>query len=158
MVSFAGAAQKTEAKTTRAAAAKPKPAARPRGVPAGAKQVEPGIWEVQDPGGKGKRYRETPWGVMPIAQDGEGAAAHALSGRSAKDDGAFGLRSAADSGIRVSEAGDLLRFEKDTPFGPRRWTKKKTELNDVERQVWEKASKKEAPSGEKRDQARAGKE
>ena len=41
--------------------------------------------------------------------------------------------------IRVTEAGEVLRFERATPFGVSRWERKKSELNETERAAWQRA-------------------
>jgi hypothetical protein len=47
---------------------------------------------------------------------------------------------AAASGIRVvSESGEMVTFERKSPFGPSRWQRKKTELNADERAAWERS-------------------
>lgn len=40
--------------------------------------------------------------------------------------------------MRAYEDGDNIRFESPTPFGVARWTRKKTELDETEKAVWER--------------------
>jgi hypothetical protein len=37
------------------------------------------------------------------------------------------------------EEGDMVRFERSTPFGPSRWTRTKSELNEDEREMLERS-------------------
>ncbi len=55
--------------------------------------------------------------------------------------------------MRAYEDGDNIRFESTTPFGVARWVRKKTELNETEKAVWErelrnKAAKEPEPKKE----------
>ena len=45
--------------------------------------------------------------------------------------------------IKVVEAGDDLQFEQNSPFGIRKWTKKKTELTSDEQAAWDRLKKKD---------------
>ena len=51
----------------------------------------------------------------------------------------------ATDGVTVKEMGDSLKFSRPGPFGAYNWTKKKTNLNDVEKAVWEREQKATAP-------------
>ena len=42
------------------------------------------------------------------------------------------------SNVKATEQGDSIRFERPTPFGTFRWQTKKSELNEMERTVWER--------------------
>jgi hypothetical protein len=48
----------------------------------------------------------------------------------------------------VVEDGDSVRFERNTPFGMQRWKRKKSELTEQEKQIFERASRpaEKAPS------------
>jgi hypothetical protein len=50
----------------------------------------------------------------------------------------------APANVRAFDQGDTVRFERPTPFGVTRWVRKKSELNDVERAVWERDRRKTA--------------
>jgi hypothetical protein len=146
------AAEKPPAKApAKAATVKP---SRPRGLPADARQVEPLIWEVRHADGTTTRYRETPWGLMELHGGHEGVTA-----RRASDPNPLGMKPSTGA-IRVIPQGDSYRFQRDTPFGPIHWTRKKTELNEYERQ-WvqdaadkNRAGAKPAASQPKKEQAR----
>lgn len=60
-------------------------------------------------------------------------------------------KSQPPSGVKVVEAGDSLRFEQPSPFGPRKWTRKKSELTEMEKDAWElsKTDKSPAPAKSK---------
>jgi hypothetical protein len=44
--------------------------------------------------------------------------------------------------VKIVEKGDELYFERKAPFGVQKWSRKKSELNDFERQAWEKQQNK----------------
>ncbi len=115
----------TKAGNTRKAAASP---AAPTStiIPADAVEVEPGIFQHSDAKGKKWLYRRTPFGIAKY--EPEPGAPAALEGE----------------GITASEQGDSVRFERKTPFGVTRWTKKKTELNSEESAAWKRAPQPEA--------------
>jgi hypothetical protein len=46
-------------------------------------------------------------------------------------------RSRAAVPVRVTEDGDTLRFERQTPFGVQRWSKPKNDLTEAESQAWD---------------------
>jgi len=48
-------------------------------------------------------------------------------------------------GFKVTEEGDSLRFERPTPFGVGKWTRKKTELTEMEKAAWELAKADRSP-------------
>jgi hypothetical protein len=96
-------------------------------IPAGAVEVEPYIYCYTDATGKKWIYRKTPFGVMrledkPLSADAAGKL---------QDE-----RTRLIESTTAIEEGDAIRFERAWPFGSTRWQRKKTELNDVERAVW----------------------
>jgi hypothetical protein len=117
----AGMSAEEKAAPKKAAAVK-KPAAIT--LPAGATQVEPGTWTHTDAGGKKWIYRQTPFGLSRV----EEKPAEAPS---------------ADRSVttKAVEAGDVIKFERPSPFGPYRWEKKKTDLTDDEKAAWEQSRK-----------------
>lgn len=134
--------------------------APPAGVPKGAQEVKPGVYRHVDKDGKAWLYRRTPFGVNRGLEANE-PAPEADTLADAKPDSTrtgdetkrltpFGpvktqARPSADAKpveappnlTKVTESGDTLRFERPTPFGPYRWTKKKSELTDEEKSLWE---------------------
>lgn len=108
-----------------------KPAAEPRAgsaamtLPAGATEVEPNTYRYTDPQGKAWTYRRTPFGLARFEDKPVEAPAKA-----------------APEKIRAVDDGDSVRFERSYPFGTTRWTRKKSELSDVERNAWDEARQK----------------
>ena len=51
--------------------------------------------------------------------------------------------------MKVTEEGDSVRFERQGPFGPLKWVRRKAELTDVEKAAWERAQTAKAPQSEK---------
>jgi hypothetical protein len=97
-----------------AAEASPEP-----GIPPGAKKVGPYHWRYTDPQGKTWIYRSTPFGPAKFPDEKPAAEETPPS-------------------WKAVEAGDEIQFERPTPFGGMRWTKKKDQLTDLERKVWER--------------------
>ncbi|MDP2996027.1 MAG: hypothetical protein Q8N47_00980 [Bryobacterales bacterium] len=52
-------------------------------------------------------------------------------------------------GFKVTEEGDSLRFERPSPFGVRKWTRKKTELTGTEKAAWELEKSSQGPQSGK---------
>lgn len=115
-------------KSTRPAPAGKTPAKQPArvsatGLPSGAKEIAPNTYRWVDAKGQAWIYRQTPFGYMKgpeTAPEPETIPAD----------------------WRVAEEGELLRFERPSPFGGvQRWTKKKDELDPVESAVWKRSQK-----------------
>jgi len=105
----------------------------PAGPPKGAVEVSPGAYRYVDAQGKVWNYRRTPFGWMKAeekdmkpAADTPGAAARLT---------------------RAVEDGDSVRFERKTPFGVQRWTRKKPEMTEEERQIFERTIRPEQDAG-----------
>ena len=101
-------------------------------VPAGAEKLGPETWRYKDPSGKTWIYRRTPFGVTRSEED-EKAAPETAAGPASQ--------------IIAVEDGDSVRFVRRTPFGERKWSRKKTELDEMERAAWERAQKKQKSAG-----------
>jgi len=121
------AADKQQAQT---AAKKPTPAPSATALPAGAVLTAPGTYSYTDPQGKKWIYRRTPFGVVRLDDSPERAAA-----KTAAVNGA---------GIKATEDGDTVHFERQGPFGLWKWDKKKSELDETE-----KAALRNSQDGEK---------
>jgi hypothetical protein len=118
-----------DAPPAKKADAPPKPpAVKVPGVPAGSVETEPGVYRFTDRDGKNWIYRNSPFGVMRFEDK---------PASPEKDD-----KSLQD--IKATEVGDSIRFERPTPFGPFHWQKKKTELNETEKAVWERQQQNQA--------------
>ena len=77
---------------------------------------------VTEADGKTYEYRETPFGLMKFPVKAGDAASEVPT----------------DALPKVVEEGDSLRFRRQTPFGVTEWVRKKSELNDTEKQAWER--------------------
>ncbi len=114
--------------------AKPAPAkAQEVTIPAGAVEVEPYTYRYTDPQGKKWIYRKTPFGVSR-AEDKPASAEDPKKDENAR---------LIDATTAVEE-GDAIRFERPGPFGLTKWQRKKAELNEVERAVWDRELQKRA--------------
>ncbi len=91
-------------------------------IPAGAKQVEPYLYRYTDEKGKTWMYRQTPFGVTRFE---ESAVAQPT-----QDDA---------KPVVVKDLGESYQFTMGSPFGERKWTRKKTELTEEERDMVAKA-------------------
>ena len=145
-----------------AAAGQDAPSAAPAAVtiPKDAVANADGTWSYTDKAGMHWTYRRTQIGIsrVPARSAGEAALPAGLpKGATLNANGTFswtdangrkwvyartpmGLsRSAAptDSGWKITDKGDSLRFERPAPAGATVWEKKKTDLTDEERSAWE---------------------
>jgi hypothetical protein len=127
-------AQKKTAPAAPKAAAKTAPkvgdASKPMAIPSDAVLGEDGDYHYTDPQGKKWIYRRTPFGVTRMEDSPERAAVKAAAANGA--------------GIKATEDGDIVRFERLGPFGVWKWEKKKSELDDTE-----KAALRNAQAGDK---------
>jgi len=110
----------------------PKPAAKaakagPLKVPAGAVEIEPGLWKYTDAQGVKWHYRTTPFGIARLRADAAGER------KAAPPPGQEAVEIRA-----VAAEDDTIRFERPGPFGVYRWTKKLSELNENEKAAWER--------------------
>ena len=112
-------AKKTAAKKTTEA-----PAPQFLTIPAGATQNPDGTYSYTDEDGKKWNYWKSPFGVMrsevkPTTPTADGKAPSTLQYTSTTD------------------KGDTVRFERQTPFGPIGYDRKKSEMSDEERSLFE---------------------
>jgi len=125
-------AQDTVKKTTAPAAKQTqKPPARLT-VPDDAVETSPGLYRWTDKDGKVWMYRRSPFGVSRFpAEPGD------MKPQEAKE------QSSAQR-VTAVEEGDSIRFEQNTPFGKRTWTRKKAELSESEKTIWEQQQQKKS--------------
>ncbi len=109
-------------------AASEKKVARPAGVPASAVEINEYSWRYTDSQGKVWIYRKTPFGLAK----GEQPKPPTLED--------------VPPGMVAFDAGDSVRFERPTPFGRYKWMRKKGQLDDLEKVVWERDSKVSQPA------------
>ena len=95
-------------------------AALPAGVPQGAVATAPAAFRYTDADGRKWIYHTSPFGVT---REPEGAPERFVRDYAT---------------VKATEQGDSIHFERPTPFGPFRWQTRKSELNDMERTVWER--------------------
>ncbi len=110
-----------------AAAEPPKPETKPpAGLPAGAQAIDQRTWRYTDGAGKTWLYYRSPFGLSrgeekEVVKETEAAAS--------KDKD----RVAAPAPRITSVKGEVVSFERPSPFGKSVWTKKKSELEAEER-------------------------
>jgi hypothetical protein len=115
---------KKTAQTPKAAAkAAPKTtdASKPAAIPPDAVLGADGDYHYTDPQGKKWIFRRTPFGVAKLADTSELPPATV----------------AAVAGIKATEDGDNVRFERQGPFGVWKWVKNKSELDETEKAALE---------------------
>ena len=119
--------KKTAPKTAPQAASKAAATPVPVTIPAEAVQGADGVYHYTDPQGKKWNYWKTPFGIGHAEDTGERpyepAAGKSAAGRA--------------TGIKATEYGDTVRFERPGPFGVWKWEKKKADLDEVERAALE---------------------
>ena len=122
IAALAAVTMQAEEKAAKKPAASKKPAAVT--LPSGATQVEPGTWNYTDASGKKWIYRQSPFGLSRV-----------------EDKPAESVSADRTVATKAVEAGDVIKFERPSPFGPYRWEKKKTDLTDDEKAAWEASRK-----------------
>jgi hypothetical protein len=122
----APAPAKKTAKTTKTADTKKATTtiAQPLTIPSDAVAKPDGSYSYTDKAGKKWIYNKTPFGVSKIQDVGEGAP------------NAF-VTTPKEQLIKTTDAGDTVKFERQTPFGVTKWEKKKSDLTDEERRIFE---------------------
>ena len=89
-------------------------------IPKDAVQRPDGTYGYTDKKGKKWIYTNTPFGVSRF-----------------EDTGATTPAAGPDLATKAIDKGEVVRFERPSPFGTMSWEKKKSELNDGERQVFD---------------------
>jgi hypothetical protein len=106
-------------------------------IPKDAVQIDSNTYRYTDPSGKKWIYSRTPFGISRVEDKSVEDA------KKTQEDMAHQIES-----TKAVEDGDSIRFERASPFGVTRWQRKKAELNDMERAVWEhELEKRAAPQG-----------
>jgi hypothetical protein len=105
-----------------APAATPAAPAKDTEIPPDAIKINDSTWQKADSQGRLWNYSKTPFGVSKTDANAPAAAAPAPV--------------SAAAGFTAVEQGDSVHFERDTPFGRQKWTKKKTDMTDDERAIW----------------------
>lgn len=127
MLAAVGSAQTSQdtKQDTKAPAKKQQVTAPPKEIPANAEEVEPGTFRYTDSLGKKWFLRKTPFGLARFEDTGE-----PLQKKYSAEDPMMG--------VKITEAGDSLHFERPGPFGTYKWDKKKTDLTAEEKAAWER--------------------
>ena len=111
-------------KTTAATAAKPAPpTAKPLVIPPDAVPNPNGTYAYTDKAGKNWIYSKTPFGISRIEDMGAAPSGFVTTPK--------------EQLIKSTDAGDTVKFERQTPFGTTKWEKKKSEMNDEERSIFQ---------------------
>jgi hypothetical protein len=126
-------------------------------IPKTAVEVEPGVYKQTEASGKTYTFRKTPFGVVKSldeeksAKDSAKPAAEAAPAKPSSTPTPFGDVKAPPPAehLKVTEHGDVLEFERASPFGSYKWKAKKSELKSSEREAWERSRKQDATSASK---------
>ena len=94
--------------------------APPAGIPKGAVHNPDGTYNYMDKQGDRWVYRPSPFGWMKSAYT------------EPVDPSA---KAPETSTAKATDEGDVVRFERNSPFGPVKWERKKSELTDEERRI-----------------------
>jgi hypothetical protein len=111
-------------------------------IPEGAVQMPDGRFAFTDAEGRHWIYVRSPFGVTRF-EDKPGA-----PGATSDAAGPFGAAKPADpfANVKVSESGDVVTFERPSPFGISKWQKKKSELTEQENAALLRSRDKAKPS------------
>jgi len=93
-----------------------------KNLPAAAEKIGENVWRYKDPQGKTWVYQRNPFGLSRTEEQEREERPAVAPVRTTRV---------------VAEKGEEISFERDTPFGKSRWTKKKAELSDEERAALE---------------------
>ena len=93
-------------------------------IPARAVQGADGAYHFTDSQGRQWLYRKTPFGIARWQDKPENSAA--LAAENAK----------RYEAVSATEDGDTIHFERRGPFGTSRWDRKKADLDEVEKTIW----------------------
>ena len=103
-------------------------------VPEGAKEVEPNLYRYTDAQGKTWMYRKTPFGISKW--EDKPASPSKSEARTAPP-------------VVITDLGDSVQFDRQTPFGNSRTVRKKTELTDDEKALIQQEEAKRAKTPDK---------
>jgi hypothetical protein len=114
-------AKKKTTKTV-ASAKPPAPVSQPLVIPKDAVANADGSFAYTDKTGKKWIYNKTPFGVSRMQDMGVASTS--------------GTESKADL-VKSVDSGDTVKFERQSPFGTTKWEKKKADLTDEERSIFQ---------------------
>ncbi len=104
------------------------PDGRPLGIPFSATKISDAAWRVVE-NGKPVVYRSTAFGFTKLSEEENGKIQRMING---KPDEATEV----PVGLSVVEKDGKLLFKRITPFGNYEWTKDKSDLTAVEKNLW----------------------
>ena len=112
-------------------------------IPAGSIDVAPSVFKHIDSAGKETIYRKTPFGIVKMNDSTDPGTKPAETVPLERGNPFGGVKSTSSKSttpvVIAIEEGDMVRFERSTPFGLSRWTRKKSELNEDEREMLERS-------------------
>ncbi len=109
------------------------PGAQTLTLPASAVAAGPSTWKYTDADGKKWIYRKSPFGMVRVDEASEVNKPN-IAGAEERT-----------KGWKVTEQGDKVSFENPSPFGPQRWTKKKSELTADEQAALDRSRRDTKP-------------
>lgn len=109
-------------------------------IPPEAVEIGPQVYRYKDADGKSWIYRKTPFGISKMEEITVGEAPAPLMSTPAGD---------SRIKVRAIDKGDSVRFEQQTPMGPRVWERKKSELTPQENAWLERSKTGSAPDSTK---------
>jgi len=129
-------AKQAQDKPTPSRPAVPPAAASGPSIPADAKEIEPNLFRYTDPQGKTWLYRRTPFGVGKWED------------KPATEAAVESTAPPANPPV-ITDLGDSLQFVRQTPFGPQKSVRKKTELTAEEKALWQRQESNPPPAAAK---------
>ena len=91
-------------------------------LPANAEKVRDGVWRSRDAAGKTWIYTRTPFGFARVEENAQQDSARPASGPAV---------------VATAVQGDTVTFERESPFGKSRWSRKVDDLSDEEKTAYE---------------------
>ena len=95
-------------------------------IPPEAVEIGPHVYRYKDANGKSWIYRNTPFGISKMEELNAGQTPAAIVDAPAPPAANFKIK------VTAVDKGDSVRFEQQTPMGPRVWERKKSELTPQE--------------------------
>jgi hypothetical protein len=130
-LSAVAVAAPADKKKKAAPVSKAAPAAQPLVIPKDAVANANGTYAYTDKEGKKWIYSKTPFGVWRTQDTGAAPVASPES---------------KDQFVKVIDAGETVKFERQSPFGTTKWEKKKTDLTDEERALVQQQTPQQQPA------------
>ena len=126
ILAFSAYGQSTDDTTKKTDSKKVTKVPEPFVIPKDATPLPDGSFRYVDKDGKKWIYRSTPFGVS----------------KSEERPVAPVVQQTGDDPTKSQDLGDSVRFTRPTPFGPKVWTAKKTELSSYEKGIWDRDQQK----------------